>query len=299
MQEIVVFVRASGITSDVLAAMSASSSLTMYVPSSERSPERGFPVSGSHMLPTALTALRAPTRSSPADSTSSPRPLFMERSGPSSLPTVQPHPAPTLPRASGSSFSSKAAATAWAPSSMPGRTVAEPQARSKRQAEETIGTMPTPTSRPTPLRSSSSAAPEAAARPYAEPPESMTQWRTFTVSSGLRRSVSRVAGAPPRTSTAPVAPFGQTMAVHPVPASASVACPARKPGMSRMDLCMLVSSSEDIFDESCAVRGCHELADDAGERKSHDRVEVAFDMLHEQAPSALDPIGSCLVGRLS
>ena len=43
-----------------------------------------------------------------------------------------------------------------------------------------------------------------------------------TVFSGRSKSVSRDAGAPPRTSTPPVALSGATITVQPVPASSSV-----------------------------------------------------------------------------
>ena len=205
---------------------SSSSVLARDLPSGVRSPAIRAPVAGSTTSPQAFTAATAPQTSSPAVSTSSPRPLFMARVGPPTLPTVQPVPAPTLPRGRGSPVPSSARRAARAPSSAVGRTWGSPQARSKTHAPETIGTTPTPTSSPMPWRSSSSATPQDAARPYAEPPESTTAFSVWTVSSGRRRSVSRVAGAPPRTSTPPVAPLGQMMTVQPVPASALVACAA-------------------------------------------------------------------------
>ena len=155
----------------------------------------------------------------------------MARAGPPTLPTVQPVPAPTLPRASGSPFPASAKRVAWAPSSAVGRTCGSPHVKSNTHAPETMGTTPTPTSSPMPLRSSSSATPQDAARPYADPPERTTALRVWTVSSGRRRSVSRVAGAPPRTSTPPVAPLGHTMTVQPVPALALVVCAAKIPGI--------------------------------------------------------------------
>ena len=64
--------------------------------------------------------------------------------------------------------------------------------------------------------------PSEAPRPKADPPDRTTPCTASTVFSGCRRSVSRVAGAPPRTSTPQVAPSGATQTVQPVPASASV-----------------------------------------------------------------------------
>ena len=101
-------------------------------------------------------------------------------------------------------------------------TVGLPKARSKIQLEHTIGTCVGPTGRPMPRLSSSRATPLAASRPKADPPERQTAWTLSTVFSGRSRSVSREAGAPPRTSTPPVAPSGATITVQPVPASSSV-----------------------------------------------------------------------------
>ena len=97
------------------------------------------------------------------------------------------------------------------------------------QLEQTIGTRAGPTSRPMPRRSSSRATPEAASSPKAEPPERQTAWMAATVFSGRSRSVSREAGAPPRTSTPADAPSGATMTVQPVAASRFVLWPKRKP----------------------------------------------------------------------
>ena len=56
----------------------------------------------------------------------------------------------------------------------------------------------------------------------------------WTSVPGRRRSVSRVPGAPPRTSTPPTAPFSQRTTVQPVAARRSVQCPTRMPGTSVM-----------------------------------------------------------------
>ena len=193
----------------------------IWVPSGvARAPAMGLRVSGSTTFPHAFTAEMAPTLRWPNWNARAPKPPFMAWSGPSSLPTVAPHPAPTLPSGTGlpGAQLSSAQATERMPASMSGRVKGSANARSNRQLEQTMGTMVGPTGRPMPRRSSSRAAPEAASRPKAEPPESITAWILSTVFSGFSRSVSRDAGAAPRTSTPAVAPCGATIAVQPVPA---------------------------------------------------------------------------------
>ena len=194
-----------------------------------RTPAIGSSEVGSTTLPQAFTAVTAPTWSSPSLKARAPRPLFMTWSGPSSLPTVAPVPAPTVPSANSPGSLSSAVDTAASPAATSGRAVGSPKARSKRHAEHTMGTTVGPTGKPMPRRSSSRAAPEDASSPNAEPPDSTTAFTWSTVSSGLSRSVSRDAGAPPRTSTPPVAPFGHTITVHPVSPSRSVQWPKRNP----------------------------------------------------------------------
>src|SRR3954471_4835700 len=54
-------------------------------------------------------------------------------------------------------------------------------------------------------------------------------WTFWTRLTGLRRSVSRVPGAPPRTSTLATAPASVRMTVHPVGRSVSVWWPTLIP----------------------------------------------------------------------
>ncbi len=75
-------------------------------------------------------------------------------------------------------------------------------------------------------------APHAASNPKAEPPESMTPCTSCTVLDGFSKSVSRVAGAAPRTSTPHTAPAGATTNVQPVPREASSADPMPNAGKS-------------------------------------------------------------------
>src|SRR6266516_6687803 len=82
--------------------------------------------------------------------------------------------------------------------------------------------------------------PPAASSPKALPPVRTMAWTFSTMCIGCSRSVSRVAGAPPRTSTPPTAGVSQRMTVQPVPASRLVSCPTRMPGMSVMSSCMLL-----------------------------------------------------------
>ncbi len=83
-----------------------------------------------------------------------------------------------------------------------------------------------------PRAASSSMTPVEAASPKALPPASTTACTASIMFSGRNRSVSRVAGPPPRTSTPHTAPSGATTTVHPVAASGFWACPQRKAGRS-------------------------------------------------------------------
>src|SRR5258706_13048295 len=77
--------------------------------------------------------------------------------------------------------------------------------------------------------------PEAASKPKAEPPASITAWTFPTRLMGLSKSVSRVPGAPPRTSTPAGAPLRHKITVHPVTASSFCAWPTSIPGTSVME----------------------------------------------------------------
>src|SRR6185295_6283095 len=70
--------------------------------------------------------------------------------------------------------------------------------------------------------------PSAAANPKADPPVSTTASTRSTNRVGSSRAVSRVAGAPPRTSPDPTVPEGAHTTVTPV--SGPVQCPTRIPG---------------------------------------------------------------------
>ena len=73
----------------------------MTRPSPSRQPAIQAP-SALRTLPSAFTATTAHAVSSPRRNPQIPSPAFMARSPPRSLPTDAPHPAPTLPSASGS-----------------------------------------------------------------------------------------------------------------------------------------------------------------------------------------------------
>ncbi len=179
--------------------------------------------------PRALTAARAPTRRSPSSSTAVPMPPGADRSSPDILATVAPVPAPTCP----SRTSSLAASQAARPSVGPGRARGSPVPRSNSTAAGTIGTRTpeSPTSNPIPRSSSQPITPSAAARPKALPPVRSTASTCSTSMPGRSRSVSRVPGAPPRTSPDPTVPGGQSTTVQPVRPTGSVQCPTRIPGM--------------------------------------------------------------------
>src|SRR6185437_9228491 len=76
--------------------------------------------------------------------------------------------------------------------------------------------------------------PLAVSKPNALPPESTMAFTRSTVLIGLSRSVSRVPGAEPRTSTPPIAPWSNRTTVQPVGRRLSVKCPTRTPSISVM-----------------------------------------------------------------
>src|SRR5579871_3492179 len=97
-----------------------------------------------------------------------------------------------------------------------------------------MGTTCAPTWMPSPRSSRNRITPLAASRPKALPPESKIACTCCTVLVGCSRSVSRVPGAEPRTSTPAVAPFSKSRTVQPVGRRASVNCPTLMPCTSVM-----------------------------------------------------------------
>ena len=197
-------------------------------PSGSRAPATMVPRDGSTTSPSAFTAARAPTTKPSGSLTAAePRPPRMARWGPNIFPTDAPAPAPTFPTATGSEEADSAARN---PDSAFGRTAGSPTPKSNRIAAGTIGTTASPTGNPTPSPSKKRITPSAAAKPYALPPDSTTACTLATLASGLSRSVSRVPGPPPRTSTPAIAPPLVNTAVQPVEPEACVQCPTRIPG---------------------------------------------------------------------
>ena len=190
-------------------------------------PATTWPVDGSMTSPRALTATSAAT-TSPSGLTIAvvPSPPFIACSRPFILPTVAPAPAPTFPSAI---LPVVAACAAADPQSAPGRIDGSPTLRSKRIAAGTIGTVAPPYLKPMPRCSRCRTTPVAASRPNALPPARTIAWTTSTVAVGARRSVSRVPGALPRTSTPAVAPCSAMTTVHPVGRALSVCCPTLSP----------------------------------------------------------------------
>ena len=84
--------------------------------------------------------------------------------------------------------------------------------------------------------------PSAASRPKALPPLIVTAFIACTIFSGLKRSVSLVAGPPPLTSTPAAAPFSHIITVQPVPFSISCAFPILKSAISDMLISLIVIS---------------------------------------------------------
>ena len=164
--------------------------------------------------PIALTIASAPTTASSARADADPRPPGTRWSAPFHFPTVAPAPAPTCPVASGPPCS--AAVKAATPSSGPGRMPPE-LTRSYTAAAGTIGTFPPAVEKPRPCASSDRITPSAAASPNADPPASTTASTFWTSRCGSSSAVSRLAGAPPRTSPDAIVPSGTVTTVTPVP----------------------------------------------------------------------------------
>src|SRR5918993_3283161 len=106
---------------------------------------------------------------------------------------------------------------------------------SKRTAAETRGMRATPMSRPTSFSSRKRTTPSTAESPKALPPVRSKACVGRMAPTGPRRSVSRVPGDEPRTSTPTTAPSwpSKITAVQPVSASLCVAWPTSTPGTSQ------------------------------------------------------------------
>src|SRR5699024_9292495 len=136
-----------------------------------------------------------------------------------------------------------AASVAAAPVSAVGRESQRPSSRSKITVPGTIGTIfsgdsSPSTGKPMPAASRTAIAPSAAPRPEAEAPHSAMAWIRSTVLCGSSRSVSRVPGPPPRTSTEATAPAGAAIIVAPESPSppSLIACPTPRPRTSISEL---------------------------------------------------------------
>ena len=179
-------------------------------PASASSAAHSRPQSGRTIAPHALTATIAPTVApSPRRSDALPTP-------PLSRPALAPSPAPALPSAN----SLPARAAASRPSRRCGGSPLQcrrpGKLRSKRIAAGTIGTRASPTAKPRPCAASQSMTPAAASSPNAEPPDSTIASTRSTSVAGPSSSVSRLPGAPPRTSTAATAGASAITTVAPV-----------------------------------------------------------------------------------
>src|SRR6266545_94897 len=87
--------------------------------------------------------------------------------------------------------------------------------------------------------------PLAASRPKALPPDRTIAFTFCTWLTGLSRSVSRVPGAPPRTSTLATAPVSVRITVHPVGRSVRVKWPTLIPGTAVRPLSRLAETDGD------------------------------------------------------
>ena len=210
---IVVFL--TGVLSDWGGSMTARFPCRPNSASISRPISQGRPVAGLITRPSELTATRAAVvipESSIRLAVPSP-PLI--------LPDHAPVPAPTLPISTGLLA---AAWQAFSPhSALMGGMKSDPRSRSYRTAAGTIGaTYPLSSGKPKPFLASQRTTPSAAAKPNTEPPESTTACACCTKFAGASKSVSRVPGADPRTSTPVTAPSEQIATVKPLAATVSV-----------------------------------------------------------------------------
>ena len=213
MTPMVVFL--AGLLSDCGGSMTARFPCRPNSFSISRPISQGRPVVGLMTSPSELTATRAAVvMPESIIRLAVPSPPLM-------LPAHAPVPAPTQPVATGPL---SAARQAFSPhSALMGGTNSDPRSRSYKAAAGTIGaTNPLSSGKPKPFGASQRTTPSAAARPKTEPPESTTACACSTRFAGASKSVSRVQGPDPRTSTPATAPSGQTATVTPLAAAVSV-----------------------------------------------------------------------------
>ena len=150
---------------------------------------------GTQTLPKALTATSAPTVA-PSSVT-----IEADPSPPISVAVIAPVPAPSEPDARTPRPPRRTPPPPAPDRGSPSHPFSPPFARSKRIAAGTIGTTAGPARNPRPSARSRSTTPDAASSPKADPPDSTSASTAGTSRPGASRSVSRVPGAPPRTST--------------------------------------------------------------------------------------------------
>src|SRR5215471_16654997 len=121
-----------------------------------------------------------------------------------------------------------------------------------------MGTLAVPTSSPKPRSSSQRITPSAAESPKALPPERTRAWTLSTRHTGFNRSVSRVPGAVPRTSTPATHPVGHKTTVQPVAASRVVQWPTCRPGTSVRVLFMFQLLSPHLIFYSEDAEACQD-----------------------------------------
>src|SRR5581483_3864846 len=155
-------------------------------------------------------------------------------------------------------------------------------------APTTRGTRPPLVSNPTPRCSRCAMTPKQASSPNALPPASTTAWTRSTRCPGSSRSRPRMPEAPPRTSTAAVAPAGASTAVHPVRPARSVAWPTRSPATSvRPPMLTRSATAGRPFTGAGAGRPARLLGGQASGRDLAGEVEAPLD----QGPDEGDVAG--------
>ena len=227
------------------------------VPSGLRTPATTLPVAGSMMSPTALTATMAATMRPFGRTNGRAADARFHRRG-----RVRRTCRPSRPRRRRRSFGHRCGRRRLR------RLVAAVSRRTHssgfRRRRDRTGSPPgrsarsmAPAGQPMLCSSSQRTVPVAASRPNALPPARTIALTLSTMLSGLRRSVSRVPGAPPRCETPPTASPSTRITVQPVGRSVSVKWPTLMPGTAVSVALVSAARGSALRDRRNALRpGC-------------------------------------------
>src|SRR5450755_448415 len=146
-------------------------------------------------------------------------------------------------------------------------------------AAGTIGTGPPAVAKPCPRSARYRITPSAADNPKADPPARTIASTRSTVREGSSRSVSRVAGAPPRTSPEPTEPEENSITVTPVPIP--VTWPMRTPATPKLDTGGIVAHRPVVASRSRSGRFAAHFAGELDDQP----VELVGPLEHQHVPA--------------